>query len=60
SYWVAEHYKTGTPITLMNRPIPKLKDAKSWGIWKKRLLHYYRQPALYDSSLYLYCATKDF
>ena len=59
-HWVAQHYKSGTPITLLNRPIPKLKDAKSWGIWKKRLLHYYKRPALYDASLYLHCATKDF
>lgn len=59
-HWVAEHYKSGTPITLLNRPIPKLKNAKSWKIWKKRLLFYYRRPALYDSSLFLYCATKHF
>ncbi|XP_032233064.1 uncharacterized protein LOC116615510 [Nematostella vectensis] len=59
-HWVAEHYKSGTPITLLNRPIPKLRDAKSWRVWKSRLLHYYKRPALYDASLFLYCATKDF
>ena len=59
-YWVAQHYKSGTPITLLNRPIPKLKDAKSWGVWKKRLLHYYTGQALRDASLYLYCATMHF
>ena len=59
-HWVAEHYKSGTPITLLNRPIPKLKNAKSWKVWKKRLLYYYKRPSLYDSSLFLYCATKDF
>jgi hypothetical protein len=32
--WVAEHYKSGTPITLLNRPIPKLADASSWAVWK--------------------------
>ena len=59
-HWVAEHYKSGTPITLLNRPIPKLKNAKSWKVWKKRLLYYYNRPSLYDSSLFLYCATKYF
>ena len=59
-HWVAEHYKSGTPITLLNRPIPKLKDAKSWKVWKSRLLYYYKRPSLYDSSLFLYCATKHF
>jgi len=59
-HWVAEHYKSGTPITLLNRPIPKLKDADSWKVWKKRLLYYYKRPSLYDSSLFLYCATKHF
>lgn len=39
--WVAEHYKSGTPITLLGRPIPKLTDAKSWSVWKDRLLFYY-------------------
>ena len=32
--WVAEHYKVGTPITLLNRPIPKLADSSSWAIWR--------------------------
>lgn len=59
-HWVAEHYKSGTPITLLNRPIPKLKDADSWKIWKRRLLYYYKRPSLYDSSVFLYCATKHF
>lgn len=59
-HWVAEHYKSGTPITLLNRPIPKLKDADSWKVWRSRLLYYYKRPSLYDSSLFLYCATKNF
>ncbi|XP_068672187.1 uncharacterized protein [Montipora foliosa] len=59
-HWVAEHYKSGTPITLLNRPIPKLKDAASWKIWKRRMLYYYKRPALYDSSVFLYCAIKHF
>lgn len=59
-HWVADHYKSGTPITLLNRPIPKLTDAKSWSVWRERLLHYYTQPALFDAATYIYCATKDF
>ena len=57
--WVAEHYKSGTPITLLNRPIPKLEDASSWAIWKERLLHYYDEQQLYNAALYMHCATKD-
>ncbi|XP_046341457.2 uncharacterized protein LOC124122415 [Haliotis rufescens] len=53
--WVADHYKTGTPITLLNRSIPKLADAASWAIWKDRLLHYYTLPALTDAATYLHC-----
>lgn len=55
--WVAEHYKTGTPITLLNRPIPKLQDAESWKIWKDRLLHYYTPEAIRDAAVYLYCTS---
>jgi len=55
--WVAEHYLTGTPITLLNRAIPPLTDASSWAVWKNRLLHYYKEDALHDAALYLYCAT---
>jgi len=58
--WVAEHYKSGTPITLLNRPIPKLADASSWAVWKDRLLHYYDKQQLYNSAVYMHCATKDF
>lgn len=58
--WVSDHYDSGTPITLLNRPIPKLTDAQSWGIWKKRLLYYYQPETLRDAARYLYCATKDF
>ena len=58
--WVSDHYDSGTPITLLNRPIPKLTDAASWDVWRTRLLYYYQPAALYDSALYLYCATKDF
>ncbi|KAK3104111.1 hypothetical protein FSP39_024502 [Pinctada imbricata] len=54
--WVAKHYEKGTPITLLNRPIPKLLDAKSWSVWKDRLLHYYTPEALKDAATYLYCA----
>eukprot|EP01001_Neometanema_parovale_P010548 NODE_6788_length_817_cov_185.047550_g6552_i0.p1 GENE.NODE_6788_length_817_cov_185.047550_g6552_i0~~NODE_6788_length_817_cov_185.047550_g6552_i0.p1 ORF type:complete len:232 (-),score=76.83 NODE_6788_length_817_cov_185.047550_g6552_i0:120-767(-) len=58
--WVADHYESGTPITLLNRPIPKLEDASSWTVWKDRLLHYYTQEALLDGATFMYCATKHF
>ena len=58
--WVSNHYDSGTPITLLNRPIPKLTDADSWGIWKERLLYYYQGRSLEDAAYYVYCATKDF
>ena len=57
--WVADHYVTGTPITLLNRPIPKLHDAQSWGVWRERLLHYYDVSSLRDAATYIYCVTKD-
>lgn len=57
--WVADHYATGTPITLLNRPIPKLTDAASWAVWKDRLLHYYDVSSLVDAATYIYCVTKD-
>ncbi|KAL3853477.1 hypothetical protein ACJMK2_017013 [Sinanodonta woodiana] len=56
--WVANHYKTGTPITLLNRPIPKLTDATAWSVWKNRLLHYYTPEAMRDAANYLYCVSK--
>lgn len=56
--WIAHHYESGTPITLLNRPIPKLVDAESWSVWKSRLLYYYKEPALRDAALYLFCSTK--
>eukprot|EP00998_Keelungia_sp_KM082_P007576 NODE_3771_length_853_cov_87.410468_g3748_i0.p1 GENE.NODE_3771_length_853_cov_87.410468_g3748_i0~~NODE_3771_length_853_cov_87.410468_g3748_i0.p1 ORF type:complete len:224 (-),score=64.44 NODE_3771_length_853_cov_87.410468_g3748_i0:130-801(-) len=55
--WIAQHYESGTPITLLNRPIPKLVDADSWGVWKARLLHYYSDADLFDAAMYIYCAT---
>ena len=58
--WIAKHYESGTPITLLNRPIPKLTDANAWAVWKSRLLYYYDTPALHDAAVFLYCATKDF
>jgi hypothetical protein len=59
--WVADHYESGTPITLLNRPIPKLQDASSWkDVWKPRLLHYYDSASLYDAAVYLDCATRHF
>jgi hypothetical protein len=58
--WVANHYESGTPITLLNRAIPKLKDAGSWAIWKDRLLHYYDTTSLHDSAMYLKCALQKF
>ena len=58
--WVSDHYDSGTPITLLNRPIPKLTDADSWAIWRARLLYYYKYDAVKDSANFLYCATKDF
>ena len=53
--WVAAHYARGTPITLLNRPIPVLKDAETWKLWKDRLLHYYTQDALKDAAMFLRC-----
>ncbi|CAG2223986.1 unnamed protein product [Mytilus edulis] len=53
--WVANHYKSGTPITLLNRAIPKLVDATTWTVWKNRLLHYYTDEALKDAATYLLC-----
>lgn len=58
--WVSDHYDSGTPITLLNRPIPKLTDAASWAVWKERLLWYYTEQNLLDAAKYIYCATKDF
>jgi len=58
--WIAAHYESGTPITLLDRPIPKLIDAESWAFWKNDLLHYYTYEALHDAALYLQCATKHF
>ena len=58
--WVSDHYDSGTPITLLNRPIPKLTDAASWSIWRERLLWYYKDSSLHDAAVFLYCATKDF
>lgn len=58
--WISLHYDSGTPITLLNRPIPKLTDASSWQVWKERLLWYYQDKNLNDAANYLYCATKDF
>jgi len=54
--WVAAHYARGTPITLLNRPIPVLNDAKTWTLWKDRLLHYYNQQDLHDAAYFLKCA----
>jgi len=58
--WIAAHYESGTPITLLDRPIPKLVDAKTWEFWKNDLLHYYTPSALHDAAVFLHCATKDF
>ena len=58
--WISKHYDVGTPITLLNRPIPKLTDASSWEIWKYRLLYYYTSGGVTDVANYIYCATKDF
>ena len=57
--WVAEHYKSGTPITLLDKPIPKLTGADTWLVWRERLHHYYTESALKDAAVYMYCATKD-
>jgi hypothetical protein len=58
--WVANHYKSGTPITLLNRPIPKLTDGRTWQVWKARLLYYYSKEALFDAALYLDCTSRQF
>ena len=57
---MSDHYDVGTPITLLNRPIPKLTDESSWKVWKDRLLYYYDDDALFDAANYIYCATKSF
>jgi len=57
--WVAEHYKTGTPITVTTRPIPKLVDAPSWAVWRDHLLAYYNEAALLDAATYMHCVTQD-
>jgi len=54
--WIANHYAKGTPISLLNRPIPVLEDSEDWKIWKDRLLHYYTEEALFDASYFLRCA----
>lgn len=58
--WVSNHYDSGTPITLLNRPIPKLTDADTWQVWRERLLWYYKEGNLEDAASYIYCATKEF
>jgi len=58
--WIADHYQSGTPITLLNRPIPKLADAESWQVWRVRLLHYYSEQALLDAASFIFCAVRDF
>lgn len=58
--WVSDHYDQGTPITLLNRPIPKLTDAATWQVWRERLLWYYKEGNVEDAANYLFCATKDF
>ena len=58
--WISNHYDSAPLFTLLNRPIPKLTDAGSWQVWKKRLLWYYNYDNLNDAANYIYCATKDF
>ena len=58
--WIAAHYESGTPITLLDRPVPKLVDSEAWDFWRKDLLHYYTPAALHDAAVYLHCATKDY
>jgi hypothetical protein len=53
--WIANHYARGTPITLLNRPIPVLNDHKTWTIWRERLIHYYTPTAIHDAAYFLKC-----
>ena len=53
--WIANHYARGTPITLLNRPIPVLNDHKTWSIWRQRLIHYYTPSAIHDAAYFLKC-----
>jgi len=53
--WIANHYARGTPITLLNRPIPVLSDHKTWTIWRQRLIHYYTPAAIHDAAYFLKC-----
>jgi len=60
--WVAMHYTSGTPISLLKREhdIPALTDAVSWTIWKEDLLRYYNQAGVRDAAIFLQCYTDHF
>ncbi|KAF6032537.1 hypothetical protein EB796_009138 [Bugula neritina] len=53
--WVARQYRTAPLFTLLNKPLPKLKDAKSWEVWRARLVQYYDSQAITDAATYLSC-----
>jgi hypothetical protein len=55
--WVAEHYTSATPISLLKRAhdIPHLTDAVTWGIWKDDLLRYYTQSGVRDAAVFMQC-----
>lgn len=53
--WIANHYARGTPITLLNRPIPVLNDHKTWALWRERLIYYYTPASLHDAAYFLKC-----
>jgi len=55
--WAADNYLTRPLLTLLNTGIPPLHDGSSWAVWKERLLYYYKEDALLDAAMYLYCAT---
>jgi len=55
--WAADHYLGGMLLSLHDPTVPPLHDASAWAVWKKRLLHYYKDDALLDAAVYLYCAT---
>jgi len=58
--WIAQHYRSGTPISLMKREhnIPALTDHNSWAIWKEDLLRYYGASHMTDAAAYLHCLAR--
>jgi len=60
--WVAQHYTSATPISLLKRAhdIPHLTNAANWGIWKEDLLRYYTAEGVRDAAIFMTCFAKGF